>query len=86
MWEIGKLCLRLRTRVPEGFPKAFVYAAFGGLVGTLLAGMLADWLLPFVYNITLDGMRSSIMAWLFMGGVVSLEGMLDLQEQNDVEA
>jgi O-antigen ligase len=72
-WESTKLCLRLRTKVSDGFDRAYVYAVFGGLIGTLAAGMLADWILPFVYNITLEGMRSSVIAWLFLGGLVSLE-------------
>jgi O-antigen ligase len=72
-WESTKLCLQLRTKVSDGFDRAYVYAVFGGLIGTLAAGMLADWILPFVYNITLEGMRSSVIAWLFLGGLVSLE-------------
>jgi len=71
-FEIGKLLLRLRNRFSEGFNRAYVYGAFGGLVGTLFAGMLGDWFLPFVYNVGLAGMRSSILPWLFLGGVLAL--------------
>ncbi len=77
VWEVGKLCLHLRDRVSSGFLRAYVYAVFGGLAGTLVAGLLGDWFLPFVYNIGLDGMRSSIFPWLFMGGVVAIMRFYD---------
>jgi hypothetical protein len=73
VWEIGRLGWHLRERVPGGFAQAYVYGALGGLIGTLMAGMLGDWLLPFVYNIGLKGFRSSVQAWLFLGGLVVLE-------------
>jgi hypothetical protein len=72
-WEVAKIGFSLRDRVPEGFARAYVYSAIGGLVGTLLAGFLVDWVLPFVYNIGLTGFRASILGWLFLGGLVSLE-------------
>jgi len=72
-WEAGRLGWRLRARVTEGFARAYVYGALGGLVGTLAAGMLADWVLPFVYNIGLAGFRASVLGWLFLGGLVALE-------------
>jgi hypothetical protein len=74
-WEVGRLGWRLRQRVPEGFARAYVYGALGGLVGTLVAAALVDWVLPFVYNIGLTGFRASVLAWIFMGGLVSLEQM-----------
>lgn len=45
----------------------------GGLAGTLAAGMLADWVLPFLYNIKITGMRASVLGWLSLGGLVALE-------------
>ena len=72
-WEVGKLGLWLRERVPEGFERAYVYGVLGGLAGTLFAGFLVDWFLPFVYNIGLKGFRASILAWIFMGGLVAIE-------------
>jgi O-antigen ligase len=63
---------RLRTRTPEGFARAYVYGALGGLAGTLVAGGLGDWVLPFVYNIGFQGFRASVIGWLFMGGLVAV--------------
>jgi hypothetical protein len=75
-WEIGKLGWRLKDTAPEGFPRAFVYGALGGLGGTLVAGGLVDWVLPFVYNIGMNGFRSSILSWLFLGGLLVINQMV----------
>jgi hypothetical protein len=71
--EIGRVGLRLKTTVPAGFPRAYVYGSIGGLGGMLVAGMLGDWIIPFVYNVGLDGFRASILGWMFLGGLVALE-------------
>ena len=84
-WRMGRLGWRLRTLAPPGFARAYVYGALGGLVGTLIAGALGDWVLPFVYNIGLVGMRSSLMAWLFLGGLVALEQMLPKPKLASIE-
>ena len=67
------LSLKLRKVAPEGFARAYVYGAIGGLAGTFAAGMLVDWIIPFVYNIGLWGMAGSILAWIFLGGVLAIE-------------
>jgi len=74
-WELGQLSWQLRGVLPDGFSRAYVYGALGGLAGTLVSAALGDWVLPFVYNIGLDGMRSSILGWVFLGGVLVLEGI-----------
>ena len=73
--EVGRLGWRMRDRVPDGFPRAYVYGALGGLAGTLVASALVDWVLPFVYNIGLRGFRASVLVWIFLGGLVSLNQM-----------
>lgn len=75
VFEITRLGWRLRSRVPAGFPRAYVYGALGGLAGTLTAMMFGDWAIPFVYNIGLTGLRASMLVWLFLGGLVALEQM-----------
>jgi hypothetical protein len=37
--------------------------------------MLGDWFLPFIYNVGYEGFRSSVLAWVFLGGLLALEGM-----------
>jgi O-antigen ligase len=70
--ELWRLGWRMRTQIPEGFPRAYVIGALGGLVGTAASGMLGDWFLPFVYNVGMDGLRASIFVWIFLGGLVAL--------------
>lgn len=70
---VGWLAWRLRHRVAPGFSRAYVYSCIGGLAGMLVAGMLGDWVLPFIYNIGIDGFRASVLGWLFLGGLVALE-------------
>jgi O-antigen ligase len=71
-WTIGKTIQSRLNSVPEGFPRAYMYGAFGGFIGMLVAGMLGDWFLPFVYNIGLEGFRASSLAWMFVGGAIAL--------------
>jgi hypothetical protein len=80
LWELGWLGWRLRNQVPTGFARAYVYGALGGLAGTVVVGMLGDWVIPFFYNIGLDGFRASMLSWLFLGGLVSLEQMVISQK------
>jgi len=80
-WRIGMLGWKLRTRAPEGFERAYVYGVLGGLMGMLVAGGLVDWVLPFVYNIGLDGFRSSVIGWMFLGGLVVINRVVDDQEK-----
>ena len=80
LWQVGLLGWRLREQVPAGFAQAYVYGALGGLVGMVVVGMMGDWVLPFFYNIGLSGFRSSMLGWLFLGGLVSLEQMVRTQK------
>jgi len=76
-WEILRLAWRLRELVPKGgFLEAYVYGTLGGIMGTLAAGMLGDWYLPYVYNATIRAMRTSLLPWMFMGGLLAIEQML----------
>jgi O-antigen ligase len=80
-WEVGHLSIRLRNHSSTGFTRAYIYGAIGGLGGTLVAATMADWVLPFVYNIGFRGFRASVLAWIFLGGVVSIEQILRKKEQ-----
>lgn len=72
-WEIGRLGFRLLSITPDGFPKAYAIGGLGGLGAMLVAGMLGDWVIPFVYNVGMQGYRASAIAWLFLGGILVLE-------------
>jgi O-antigen ligase len=75
--ELGLLGWRLGARFGErsdaDFAAGYVHGDLGGLAGTLVAMLLADWFLPFVYNIGFPGFRTSALAWMFLGGLVALE-------------
>ncbi len=72
VWTIARAGWRLRARPSTGFTRAYAIGALGGLAGTLAAGALGDWVFPFVYNVTIAGLRASLPAWLFLGALVAL--------------
>jgi O-antigen ligase len=74
-FAIGRLSFDLGNRLPDGFARAYSYGVLAGLIATLVAAYLGDWVLPFVYNVGLSGFRASILPWIFMGGVIGLEQM-----------
>ena len=78
--ELALLGWRLRQRVPVGFTQAYVYGVIGGLAGTLVAATMADWLVPFVYNVGMQGFRSSVLGWIFLGGLVSVAAGVDRKD------
>jgi O-antigen ligase len=72
-WAAGRTAWRLRSRPTTGFESAYVCSVFAGLLATLAAAYLGDWVIPFVYNTGLTGFRTSIIPWIFIGGLVALE-------------
>jgi O-antigen ligase len=71
--ELGIVGWRLTTRFRGDFADGYVHGALGGLAGSLVAMMLVDWFLPFVYNVGFQGFRTSALGWMFLGGLVALE-------------
>jgi len=84
LWLFFEFCRSswsLANKFPPGFEKAYSYGVFAGVIATLVAAFLVDWVLPFVYNIGLTGFRASILPWIFMGGLIALQ-QLQLQKSN----
>jgi len=73
--EVFRAASKLRRRVPDGFARAYVVGVVGGLAGSLIAGLLADWIIPFAYNIGIRGFRSSVLFWFFLGGLLAIKRM-----------
>lgn len=71
--EIAKLGLRLRRRHTTDFAAGYVNGMLAAGAGALVIMALADWILPFVYNIGFPGFQASVLVWLFLGGLVALE-------------
>lgn len=71
-WELWRDGWQLLPRVKDGFERAYVIGALGGLVGSLAAAMLGDWVMPFVYNIGIGGFRASLFTFMFLGGMLAV--------------
>ena len=69
----GRAGWRLRRQFQDGFARGYIASCLGGLAACLVASAMGDWLLPFVYNLGINGFRASILGWLFLGGLVALE-------------
>jgi hypothetical protein len=85
LFELGRLSWKLSHKLTDGFALGYVYGVLAGIGASIVAAFLGDWMLPFVYNVGLAGFRASILPWIFMGGVISLEHMLlqSSQKQRD---
>lgn len=75
-FELIVMLLSLIPRVPAGFAYAYVVGSLGATVGSLGAGMLGDWIIPFYYNAGILGFRSSLLMWVFLGGALALKRMI----------
>lgn len=73
VWAVARLGLGLRRRYAVGFAAGYTNAVLAAGVGALVIMALADWILPFVYNIGFPGFQASVLVWLFMGGLLSLQ-------------
>ena len=56
------------------------WAPWRGSPARSSSGLLADWIIPFTYNIGLRGFRSSLLFWFFLGGVLSLKRIASAME------
>jgi O-antigen ligase len=81
-FEIGLVVWRLYRSLPSGFAKAYAAGALGGLIATLASGLLGDWIFPFYYNAGLVAFRSSLLAWVFLGGALALNQLRLGQQQS----
>ena len=73
--EVARLGYRLHSRYTTGFKAAYVNGVLAAGAGALVLMVFADWILPFVYNIGFPGFQASVLVWMFLGGLVALEGM-----------
>lgn len=75
-WFMGELLwlgLRLRKYFKNDFASGYVNGMVGMWVGVMAIMALADWFLPFVYNIGFQGFQASVLVWMFFGGLLALE-------------
>lgn len=82
IFEIFKAGWHARIQTEnQGFEHAYIYSSLGGVVGILVAGMFGDWVIPFVYNVGMEGFRASVLGWFFMGALV----FLDLRKRHNLQ-
>jgi hypothetical protein len=75
--ELTRLGFRLRARFTEGFAAGYVNGMLAAWAGSMTVMLLIDMILPFVYNVGFPGFQASVLVWLFLGGLVALEQMVD---------
>jgi hypothetical protein len=75
-WAVGRTAWDLQYKPLTGFERGYVCSILAGLLATLAAATLGDWIIPFVYNTGFSGFRTSIVPWVFMGGLIALEQQL----------
>ncbi|HTP07092.1 MAG TPA: O-antigen ligase family protein [Anaerolineae bacterium] len=73
MAELAWLGWRLRKVFKEGFASGYVNGMLAAWAGIMIIMALADWFLPFVYNIGFSGFQASVLLWMFFGGLITLE-------------
>ena len=69
---LARLNARLCRTYESGFLRGYVCGVAASLVASLVIMLLADWVLPFVYNIGFEGFQASVLLWLFWGGLVAI--------------
>ncbi len=84
--EIGRAGLQLHSRLGDGFEAGYVRGVMASGAGALSIMMLADWILPFVYNIGFPGFQASVLFWLFLGGLAALWARTEAKDSEVGEA
>lgn len=72
---VARLGLRMRAAYTEGFAAGYVNSMLAAGAGALILMLLIDGILPFVYNFGFRGFQASVLLWLFLGGLVSLDAI-----------
>ena len=57
----------------SGFLAGFVDSMLATWGGVMVIMLLADWMLPHVYNIGFHGFQASLPVWMFLGGLLVVE-------------
>lgn len=71
-YRLLRLGWELRQRTREPFAQAYTNAMLAATLAILVSGGFADWFMPFIYNIGINGFQASVWLWFFLGGMVSL--------------
>lgn len=80
---ITRVGFRLREKALSGFAAGFINGVLAAGAGSLALMLIADWILPFVYNIGYPGFQASVLVWLFLGGLLALDNDMQSDQQGD---
>lgn len=72
VYEVERLGAKLKGHYQDGFAAGYVNGVLAAGSSALVLMALADWILPYVYNIGFPGFQASVFVWLFLGGLVAL--------------
>jgi hypothetical protein len=65
---------KIATRLPYGFMKGFAFSVLFGFIALCFSSMFfADWLVPYVYNLTITGFRHTVYSWLLLGALLAFD-------------
>ncbi len=76
MFELLRVGRKLHMRYPDGFAGGYIASMLGAWFSIMVIMALADWFLPFVYNIGFPGFQASVLVWMFFGGLLFYEGLV----------
>jgi hypothetical protein len=75
MVELLRVGRKLQAHYTDGFAGGYIASMIGAWFSILVIMALADWFLPFVYNIGFPGFQASVLVWMFFGGLLFYEGL-----------
>ena len=67
--SIGYMAIKTHVRAENPFEKSYSGVIIALLTGILVIMSFGDWLIPYVYNIGIEGFRTSSIIWLFLGAL-----------------
>jgi hypothetical protein len=74
MFELLRVARKLHRQYADGFAGGYVASMLGAWFSIMIIMALADWFLPFIYNIGFRGFQASVLVWMFFGGLLFYEG------------
>jgi O-antigen ligase len=80
LWLMGTILFnswKTYQRTEDCFARAYSLALIGGGTAALVIGVIGDWILPYVYNIGVNGFRQSVFTWIFFGGLIVISSSRD---------
>jgi O-antigen ligase len=75
MFELLRVGRKLHAHYTDSFAGGYIASMLGAWFSIMVIMALADWFLPFVYNLGFPGFQASVLVWMFFGGLLFYEGL-----------